>query len=344
MGRLAKAGVTGALVMAGILPLVLYFLVAQRLAFVSGDGWIGAGRKLCPVEVFLPGTAIDVAAPSARESSVFHQALAIAGGFWIKPLYTLLALLIALRIWRRAEPDLRALKWAMLFFFTGENFCAANYLFTRSHDSFLLEYLHGLGMILCFAFTAYALFEGMDRRLVHLSHPEEKCAALTLCRGCAKHQAVPCGLERVFIMIGLAAALLACIPLSGRLRVVSYNTTIFGVGFNYSHPLVYQFAEMRYFPVIAAALFLAGVVALSLGNEDRVRTAKFLFAAAVGPFGFSLLRFGLFSSFFDDLAWMDFWEETTELVFVAGVAIVLFIFRKSLLGRAPAVSGTVPGT
>jgi len=140
----------------------------------------------------------------------------------------------------------------------------------------------------------------------------------------------------VFILIGVAAALVACIPLSGRLRVVSYNTTIFGTVFNYAHPLAYQFTEVRYFPVVASALLLAGVLVLVLGKEGRVPTAKFLFAAAIGPFGFSMLRFGLFSSFFDDLVWMDFWEGTTELVFISGVAAVLWIFRKSLLR----VSGT----
>jgi hypothetical protein len=34
--------------------------------------------------------------------------------------------------------------------------------------------------------------------------------------------------------------------------------------------------------------------------------------------------------------WYLFWEETTELVFIAGVGIALWIFRRTLWGRTAA--------
>jgi hypothetical protein len=82
--------------------------------------------------------------------SAFEQLAAVATGFVVKPIYTVAVLIIAIVLWKKTDLELKALKWAMLFFFAGENFCAANYLFTENHDSNLLEYLHSLGMVLSF--------------------------------------------------------------------------------------------------------------------------------------------------------------------------------------------------
>ena len=51
--------------------------------------------------------------------------------FVVKPVYTLLALLIVVLLWKQSASDLAALRWGMLFFFLGENACAANYLLFR---------------------------------------------------------------------------------------------------------------------------------------------------------------------------------------------------------------------
>jgi hypothetical protein len=58
-----------------------------------------------------------------------------------------------------------------------------------------------------------------------------------------------------------------------------------------------------------------------------------IFAAGVGPFGFSLFRFIVFRGFRTNLAWMDFWEEITEFIFILGVILVLWFFRRSLFKR-----------
>jgi len=78
----------------------------------------------------------------------------------------------------------------MLCFFIGENCCAANYLIYGDR-SCLLEYLHSLGMVLCFGLTAFALLEAVDQRLVKYSDAQSKCAALSLCRRCIKYADAP---------------------------------------------------------------------------------------------------------------------------------------------------------
>jgi hypothetical protein len=133
--------------------------------------------------------------------------------------------------------------------------------------------------------------------------------------------------------VGIAAALVALMPLSAKLHVVSYNTKIWGTSYNYNHPIIYQLFEFRYFPFLASGLFLAAALILWLGGRNRLHLAKMIFAAAVGPFGFSLFRFVVFHGYRTNLAWMDFWEEMTEFIFILGVISVLWFFRRSVFKR-----------
>ena len=66
-------------------------------------------------------------------------------------------------------------------------------------------------------------------------------------------------------------------------------------------------------------------------------TAKIFFAAAMGPLGFGLMRLFLRTAYREDLAWANIWEELTELLFVAGVGIVLWLFRGALFREEPFV-------
>ena len=220
----------------------------------------------------------------------------------------------------------------MLSFFIGENCCAINY-FIFDHQSYLFEYLHSAGMALCFGFTTYAVFEGMDRRLISYSDPEKSCAALGLCRSCIKHTDVPCGLRRFFLILIPAHIILCFIPLSAVPYRVSYNTRIFEVFYNYSRPMVHQLFEIRYCPILAIVLLATSIVILVLNRKDPVPLSKLFFAAGMGPLGFSLLRLLLFAPYRDNLAWFDFWEESTELMFIAGVGITLWIFRHGLFAK-----------
>ncbi len=268
-------------------------------------------------------------------SSAFEQLAAVVTAFVIKPVYTLIALAIAIILWKKAELELKALKWSMLFFFMGENFCAANYLFTQNHDSYLLEYLHSLGMVLSFGFAAFALMEGIDRRALHYSDAKKSCGLAGFCRQCHKFEDVSCGLQSIFIFFGFAGAIIALLPLVAQLHIISYNTIIWGTTYTYKHPVAYQLAEIRYYPLLASALFLAASLTLWRKDENPLHPSKLLFAAAMGVMGFSIFRFIVFQGFRTRLVWMDFWEEITEFIYIAAIAAILWYFRRSLFALQP---------
>lgn len=268
-----------------------------------------------------------------QDLSFFEQSAAVATAFLIKPIYTILALLIFILIWKRAEPEHKALKWSMIFFFVGENFCAANFLFTENHDVYLFEYFHSLGMVLSFGFASFALIEGMDRYAIHFADPDQKCSFTAFCRRCMKYEPVACGLQSFLIFAGITGALVALMPLSSQLHLVSYNTSIWGTSYNYNHPIIYQVFEFRYFPLLASVLFLVAALILRFGGHNRLHLSKMIFAAALGCFGFSFFRFIVFHGYRTNLVWMDFWEEVTEFVFILGVISVLWFFRRPLFKR-----------
>ncbi len=57
------------------------------------------------------------------------------------------------------------------------------------------------------------------------------------------------------------------------------------------------------------------------------------FSAGTGFLGFGFFRLIFFGVYRDNLVWPNFWEELTELMYVAGVGFVLFIIRHSLLAK-----------
>jgi hypothetical protein len=184
-----------------------------------------------------------------------------------------------------------------------------------------------------FAFTTYAVLEGVDRRLIKYSAAKDRCAALNLCRACIKYADVPCGLRRLFSLIIPAAILLALMPLCAPIRIISYNVTILGAPVNYSHFIASLLYENWYCPLLAIGLLCASWLVLLIKGEDPVTPAKVLFAAAMGPLSFGLFRLVLFSAYSDELLWANLWEEVTELLFVAGVGYVLWVFRDSLFEK-----------
>ncbi len=56
-----------------------------------------------------------------------------------------------------------------------------------------------------------------------------------------------------------------------------------------------------------------------------------LFCAGVGFFGFGSFRVTLGLVYAERIVWAIFWEELTELMFVAAVMYVLWIFKRTLL-------------
>ncbi|TFG41975.1 MAG: rhodanese-like domain-containing protein [Bacteroidia bacterium] len=268
-----------------------------------------------------------------HQSPLFEQLLAVVSGFGIKATYTLLSLIIAIVLWRSTSSDLAALRWAMIFFFIGENCCAINYLVF--HDqSYFFEYLHSLGMLLSFGFVTYAVFEGFDSRILILSEHGRKCAALNLCRKCVKYENVSCGLKNTFLIIIPALIIIAAMPLCADWHNNSYNTMIVDTFYNYSHPLVYQQFEKLYCPIVAMVFLTASLVILIFKKNDPLPPDKIFFAAGSGPLGFGMFRTILDGIYNQNMVWFNFWEETTELRFIAGVCFVLWTFRRGLFEKA----------
>ena len=273
-------------------------------------------------------------APDFREAPWYEQWAQLISGFGIKYTYMALSavLIVVLLVWSDRQADLMALMWGQVFFLIGEAACAVNYV-VFNERSYLTEYVHGFGMLLCFGFTAYAVFEGMDRRLIKLSDADAKCAALQLCRRCIKYDDVPCGLKRMFYVAIPAMLVIAFMPLCASLKTTAYNTRIVGVLYTYVHPFVYQVFEARLCPIAGILLLGASFAVLLFKKDNPVALSKILFAAGMGPVGFSMLRTIFTGLYADNLVWSWSWEEITELLFVAAVCFVLWIFRAGLFRR-----------
>ena len=295
-----------------------------------------------PLLHFLPPSRTPAASPSAtqslmdaepsdlpfRPSPLHEQWAALITFFGVKFLYTVVSAAIICVLWARTEPDLSAIRWAMIFFFIGEACCFVNVM-VFAERSIPFEHLHSVGMVLTFACAVYAVLEGADLRLIHYSDAAP-CAAAALCRGCIKHADVPCGLRRLFLMLTPATAMVAAIPLCSSLRTTGYVTRIFGVAHTYRHPLIHQIYELRYLPIAAIVLLAACFLVLLLKERHPVPLSKILFSAAAGAIGFSLFRLVLVASFIDNQVWFAAWEEITELLFVGIVAGILFVFARGL--------------
>ena len=315
----------GGVLVAGLLPFLLYWLL---------PGHVAAWTSL-----------LNGQATAFRDTSRFEQWLVVVVAFGIKPIYILLTTLSIIWLWRQRAPDLVALRWGLMAFWLGENACSINYLFIHGNSDFW-EYLHNFGMAVCFSFITYAILEGVDRRLIKYSSAKERCAVLSLCHACIKYDATAsCGLRRVFTMLLPATIVLVAMLLSADLKLAAYDTNIFKSSVHYSITLTDQLFEIRYCPVLAILLLAASWLVLLFKREEPVPLAKMLFAAAMGPFGFGLLRLFLSAVYREDLIQYVVWEEITELIFVAAVAFVLLVFRHSLFVKestAPAGSPAPP--
>lgn len=266
---------------------------------------------------------------STRALTESEQAVAVLGGFVIKPVYMLLALGLVVLLWRARALDLTALRLGMLAFLIGEFICWVNFPILRE-EAPLLEYGHSYGMVLAVAALTFALIEGVDARVIGFSEPKARCALAGLCRRCSKALPVPCALVRLFKLALAGLMLLTLIPLSVNPHAVALNTQVFGVGVNYGHPVATQLYEIRFSPLAALALFAVSFLFLQFGTRRQLFLARLSFAGGMGFFAFAFLRLALFSFYLDNLVWFTFWEEATELILVAGVGAVLWIFREPL--------------
>jgi hypothetical protein len=191
------------------------------------------------------------------------------------------------------------------------------------------------GMVLSFAFFTYGVFEMLDIRILGYSDPAKRCAMLGICHQCIKYGTGSCGLRRMFYFLMPALIILAFIPLIVDFNVLSYNTKIFGMFYNSSHPVIFQFFELRYAPIYAIIFIGISFLAFLLLKGQDITLLKVLFAAGIGPLVFSYLRLIFFSAYHDNLVWANSWEELTELMYTSGVAYTLWIFQPGIFGLGP---------
>jgi len=292
--------------------------------------WKNNVNQPCPLGLCrLLGAKSQAADLPFRPASLFEQWALSITGFGVKPLYMTLSFVLILALWRSKSPDLAALRWGMIFFLAGEACCAANYLFFDDLG-YLAEYLHSYGMALAFAFTAWAAFEGLDQRVIRFSDAARKCAALELCGSCVKYADAPCGLRRTFLLVLPMLMVMAVMPMTAAPTAESYNTLILGTPYNYSHAVIFQLYETRFSPIMAEIFFGAALLVWGLNRPGALPWAKALLAAGMGWFGFAMLRLIFYQLFRDNQVWFSNWEEITELLYIAGVAAILWIFKKRL--------------
>jgi len=301
------------------------------------DEWTASFSAPCPLQFcrLKYGSGRTEGLPT-RSATRFEQWMLVFVSFVVKTLYILLSFALLVAVRKLKSLDMISLRWALASFFVGEVICAINYLFF-TNASYLLEYFHNYGMVLSFGFAGFALFEGLDLRLVRYSDPEKKCAGLELCRACVKYAEAPCGFQRMFLFLAPAFAVLCLMPFCAGMKNVSYNSVIWGTTYNFMEAKIFQIFELRYCPAIALVFFSASALVLWL-KKNPVPAAKVLFSIAMGFFGFSFFRMVLFYSYQDNILWFSNWEELTEFLYMAGVAATLWIFRKSIFQEGPAAT------
>ena len=187
-------------------------------------------------------------------------------------------------------------------------------------------------MALSFGFAALAVMHGLDDRLLRFSVPDKRCVFLPLCKGCVKYNQISCKMRKLFQLGTGAMVILAFIPILAKPLTTSYATQILGSQYHYCRLLLSQYFESRYLPGVAL-IFCFGIFLVMQINKDNPAPllARIFLAGATGALGFSMFRLMLGAIFSNDLIWADFWEEVTELMFVALAAITLLIYREGLL-------------
>lgn len=298
--------------------------------FLPGFIIILAG--LGPILLFswLSGGLTPAVVAETRAMSPLEQSAQVAAGLVIKPLYSLLSLGLILFLAGQRARDIASLRWGLIAFLTGETFCAVNFWVFR-HESLLSEYLHSYGMVLAFGLTIFAAFDGLDSRLLKLNEPGSRCAVSALCGVCKRDAIHGCAARRSAWVIIAMAAILAFIPLTASLTPQAYETSLYGFPYSYTRFALYEWYENRALPLLALTCFaLAFLPLLRKDGLPIPLQTKVFFSAGLGALAFSFFRLALASIFRENLVWFEFWEETTELLYVTGAGLLIWQFRHIL--------------
>ncbi|HEY3448916.1 MAG TPA: rhodanese-like domain-containing protein [Myxococcales bacterium] len=270
----------------------------------------------------------ELRAPRRLEASRLEQVATVVLGIGVKSTYMALSALLIVLLWRSRERGLVLVRQSMIAFLFGEGMCAVNYLFA-SGASDPIEVMHGLGMLAMGALLPLGLFRLADDRVVRYEDPAATCAVQRFCGHCWKREAVPCGLQRLFLFAAPALAVTSLIPLCAPIVPLRIETTIFGSSVVSQVGAELQLLEFRLYPLLACVLFTVSF-ALLWGGRSLFAYARSLFFAGLGLMSFSVMRFFLFRTFRDRILWADAWEEATEFVAIAFVLFLLYVFRRQL--------------
>lgn len=211
---------------------------------LSRKWWLGLSLSALalgaiPVLWYYFGSPALTPPPITSKTSPWFEQLALAAAIgFVKPVYTLVALGLIIFLRRVKSRDGLALLWGLGFFLAGETACAINIIFF-AHGSDWLEFIHGYGMLLNFAFVAFAFIEAVDARVINYSYQQKKCALQRICHRCVKGGSGFCGLKHGFYFLIPALMILACIPLMSSFNLTSYNTQILGWTYNFSRPEIF---------------------------------------------------------------------------------------------------------
>jgi hypothetical protein len=304
------------------------------------DAWLSHHEKGTKLPVARVRTEQGIREGVKRvDFSLFEQVVICGAGFFIKPVYELISLLLIILLWKSRDPDLTALRHSMIAFFIGENACTANYLF-YNHRSLLMEYLHMYGMLVCFGLAFYALMRSADIRVFHFSELKTRCTLLPLCIKCYKYQEVSCNLRLIFLFVIPAVAVLAFMPLTAVLGSHFVAGNIFGEEVVFGQSRIYQLLEVRIWPITALIFFLPAFIVLLVKKEQGMQVSKILFAAGLGPLGFSFMRFLTYWGYAENPLWADTWEEVTEFLFIS--FLLWIIVRIRMVQKIVAVKAKSP--
>jgi len=260
---------------------------------------------------------VDIASLPSRNLSLLEQQAQAFAGLLVKPVYMMLSLGVILLLIGQSRTSIHALQWGQIAFLIGETFCAINF-YIYKHESILSEYLHSYGMALAFGFTSFALLEGWEDLFGGRIRSKVDAEAQVWMR---------------FILPFLG--ILSFLPMLTTIQPESYAVTIFKFPYSYTRLDVYQLYERRILPLIAIVAFSTACLPLLKKSSTLPFTTKLFACAGIGALGFSLFRVALNAMFVENLVWFEFWEETTELMFVGIIAFTLWRYKKSLLDQTP---------
>jgi hypothetical protein len=119
-------------------------------------------------------------------------------------------------------------------------------------------------------------------------------------------------------------------PLLGSVGRIDLILPVFGTGVHWFKGIEAQLIEFRLYPCLAALCFLWTMKRLVHGRIEAIERAQGPFFAGFGIMSYSIMRFILLAAYMQMPSWADFWEEATEFIAIAGVALILWLFRKQL--------------